>query len=161
MAKTPKKKKSNKKSRPVSPKVATAASPTFINNSKLHCWILLAFSFVLYANTLFHSYTQDDAIVIYDNMYTQQGIQGIPGILQYDTFKGFFKVEGKDKLVSGGRYRPLTLVQFAIGQSLFGDSPRLGHIMNIFWYGLTCVILYLLLLKLLQSNPSHTNQILE
>jgi len=52
-------------------------------------------------------------------MYTTQGISGIPGILKYDTFKGFFKVEGKDKLVSGGRYRPFTLIMFALEWQLF------------------------------------------
>ncbi|MEM1119824.1 MAG: tetratricopeptide repeat protein, partial [Bacteroidota bacterium] len=85
---------------------------------------------------------------IYDNMFTTKGIQGISGILRYDTFYGFFKVEGKDKLVAGGRYRPLSLVLFALEYELFGKSPLMGHFGNTLLYGLLGIILYLLLLKL-------------
>jgi len=102
--------------------------------------ILFVLSMALYANTLGHQYTQDDAIVIYDNMFVEQGIKGIPGLLSKDTFFGFFKVEGKQNLVSGGRYRPLTPIMFAIEweiQKLFkGDEadiktirPVLGHLL--------------------------------
>lgn len=60
--------------------------------------LLFAVSLLMYGNTLTHEFTQDDAIVIYDNMFTSQGIEGIPGILKHDTFFGFFKVEGKDQI---------------------------------------------------------------
>ena len=64
-------------------------------------WILPALGFLLYANTLGHDYTQDDAIVIYDNMYTTQGLAGIPGLLSKDTFHGFFKEEGNNHYKNG------------------------------------------------------------
>lgn len=99
-------------------------------------YILLFFGFLLYANTLGHQYTQDDAIVIYDNMYTQKGLAGIPGLLTKDTFFGFFKKEGKDKLVSGGRYRPFTPIMFAIEYQIFGKKPFIGHLINALMYGL-------------------------
>ncbi|MEZ4950405.1 MAG: hypothetical protein R2784_13615 [Saprospiraceae bacterium] len=72
------------------------------DNKSLVSWLIFLVSFLLYANTLSHGYTQDDAIVITDNEFTQKGIAGIPDILKYDTFRGFFKVEGKDKLVARG-----------------------------------------------------------
>ena len=50
--------------------------PPFFTNTRLHCVLILVLSFVLYANTLRHDYTQDDAIVIYDNMFTTKGIKG-------------------------------------------------------------------------------------
>ena len=130
--------------------------------------LLFLFCFLIYGNTLFHDYAQDDAIVITDNMYTQDGISGIPGILKYDTFKGFFKVEGKDKLVSGGRYRPFSLIMFAIefqlfkkkktdkqdrvvkdekGEVIYVGRPFVGHFINILLFGLTTVLLYLLIIK--------------
>ena len=88
--KKPKKKLNTKK--------AKAAKQSFSNNwqinVRLHKVLIFAFAFLLYANTLTHDYTQDDAIVIYDNMFTTEGFSGIPGILKYDTFYGFFKVEG-------------------------------------------------------------------
>ena len=117
-------------------------------NTRLHKWLIFAFAFLLYGNTLTHEYTQDDAIVIYDNMITTKGFSGIPGILKYDTFYGFFKVEGKDKLVAGGRYRPLTLVMFAVEYAFFGNNPMIGHLGNILLYGLLGVVLYLVLIKL-------------
>ena len=94
------------------------------------------------ANTITHDYTQDDAIVINDNEFTTQGFAGIPALLKYDTFRGFFKVDGKEKLVSGGRYRPLTPVMFAIEYQLFGYNPVIGHLLNILWFALLVLVLY-------------------
>lgn len=101
--------------------------------------------FLLYANTLTHEYAQDDAIVIYENMFTTEGVEGIPGLLTKDTFFGFFKVEGKSRLVQGGRYRPLTPVMFAIEWELVGRSPWLGHLINAILYGLTGVLIFMML----------------
>lgn len=127
---------------------------SFWYNSKMQAIALFIFSFMLYANTLTHDYCQDDAIVITDNMFTTQGISGISGIMGYDTFYGFFKEAGKANLVAGGRYRPFTLVMFAIEYQIFGKNPFIGHLMNIIWFGITCVVLYFLLLKLLQYRTS-------
>ena len=120
-----------------------------LSTDKYLQWAIIAvFSlcFILYGNTLGHDYTQDDAIVIYDNMYTTQGIKGIPGLLTKDTFHGFFKTEGKSKLVSGGRYRPATPVMFAIEYQIFGKNPFWGHLFNILWYVLLGIVLYRLLM---------------
>ncbi|MEM9917916.1 MAG: tetratricopeptide repeat protein [Bacteroidota bacterium] len=151
--------------------------PAFFSNRRWHAYLILIFSFLLYANTLQHDYTQDDAIVIYDNMYTTDGLAGIPGILTYDTFKGFFKREGKDKLVSGGRYRPLTLVLFAIewqltaktvkdangqpqkdanGKIVKEGNPFVGHLINILLFGLTGLMLYWLLLALMDGKGQES-----
>lgn len=112
----------------------------------------LALGFLLYANTLGHDYTQDDAIVIYDNEFTQQGLAGIPDIFRYDTFRGYFKVEGKDQLVTGGRYRPFSLLLFAMEVELFGLNPVVGHLVNALLYGLTAWLLYVVLLQLLKPR---------
>jgi tetratricopeptide (TPR) repeat protein len=133
------------------PTAATLSSSAWYNQSKWASWLIFLVSFLIYANTLGHEYTQDDAIVIYDNEFTTQGISGIPDILRYDTFRGFFKVEGKDKLVAGGRYRPLTLVMFAIEWELFGNNPFMGHLISILLYGFTAVLLYWLLLSLFKN----------
>ena len=125
--------------------------------------ILFVLSVLLYANTLGHQYTQDDAIVIYDNMYVEQGIKGIPGLLTKDTFFGFFKVEGKANLVSGGRYRPLTPIMFAIEWQIYktfkGDKaniktmqPFLGHFINVLLYGLLTVLLFSTIFTLLEHS---------
>lgn len=126
-------------------------STRWYDQQKMVSWIIFLLAFLMYANTLGHSYTQDDAIVIYDNEFTTQGVSGIPDILRYDTFRGFFKVEGKDKLVAGGRYRPLTLIMFALEWELFGYNPFVGHLISVLLYGFTCVLLYWLLLALFKN----------
>lgn len=139
---------------------------------------LFALGFLLYANTLRHDYTVDDAIVIYDNEFTTKGVAGIPPLLKYDTFRGFFKVEGKETLVSGGRYRPLTPVMYAVEVELFSPKKKddtgqpirdkdgdevfdpyqngerntvkfIGHLINALLYGLTGALLFRVLLLLL------------
>ncbi len=143
--------------KPLKPKTVpleTDISPTFWENTRLQAIFIFALSFLLYANTLSFDYCQDDSIVITDNMFTTQGVAGIGGILQYDTFYGFFKESGKAQLVAGGRYRPFTLVMFAIEYQLFGKSPFIGHFINVLLFGLTCVLLYFLLLKLLQRRQA-------
>ena len=75
-------------------------------------------------------------------MFTQDGVSGIPGILSKDTFFGFFKESGKAKLVSGGRYRPFTLVMFAVEWQIFGKNPFIGHLVNILLYAFLCIMIY-------------------
>jgi len=132
-------------------------TPSFFNNSLLQSGLIFAFAFLLYANTLMHGFVLDDAIVITDNMFTQQGIKGIGGILSNDTFFGFFKVEGKEVLVSGGRYRPMTLVLFAILHQ-FSTNPFIFHFFTVLLFALTCVVLYRTLLMLLSPPLTLAQQ---
>ena len=124
---------------------------------------LFAFAFLLYTNTLAHKYTQDDAIVIYQNMFVEEGISGIPGLLQYDTFYGFFKEEGKAALVSGGRYRPFTPIMFAIEWEIYklfaGEEaniknikPFIGHFINVLLFALLVVLVFNTLFLLLKNS---------
>lgn len=174
MAKKNKPKKS--KETPVK-KSTPAARPGagFWENTTWHSLIIFVLASLVYVNTLSHDFTQDDAIVITDNMYTQQGVKGIPGLLQYDTFKGFFKVEGKEKLVSGGRYRPLTPIIFALewqlfkrqkknkdgtiakdlsGNVIYEGNPTVYHITNVFFYALCCLLLLWTFRALLHREPT-------
>jgi len=148
-------KKTTTKKKPTSgfPSSTDIAMPEWIGNTKLCSLLLFLFSFLLYANTLTHDFTQDDAIVITDNMFTQDGIAGISGLLKYDTFYGFFKEEGKAQLVSGGRYRPLTPIMFAIERDVLGDKPWVGHLFNVLWFGWCVVMIYLVLGLLMKSHP--------
>ncbi len=139
------KKKSRSSKKKLIIKEQKSVSYPFWYRQKWHNLILFFLAILLFANTLGHNYTQDDAIVIYDNMFTQDGFSGIPGLLSNDTFYGFFKEEGKANLVSGGRYRPLTPVMFAIEWALFGRSPFIGHLLNVLMYALLGIMLYKLL----------------
>ena len=146
------KKASSKKKAPIH----LTNPPQWWTQKRLHLLLIFSFSFLLYANTLGHQYAQDDAIVITENMFTTQGFKGIGGILQYDTFYGFFKEEGKANLVAGGRYRPFSLVTFAIEYAIFGQNPLVSHVFNALFFGLTCVLLYLVLLQALPIEKHGT-----
>lgn len=114
-------------------------------DTKLHKIILAALVLVLYVNTLGHQFVLDDGIVITENKFVKQGIKGIPDILSKDSFYGFFKKQGKDKLVAGGRYRPMSIVLFAIVYQFFEADPLIYHLFSIFMYGLLSILLYLVL----------------
>lgn len=136
--------------------VATNQDFGFWQNTRLHAWLIFITCFVLYANTLTHDFCQDDAIVITENMFTTQGVAGFGGILSNDTFYGFFKEEGKAALVAGGRYRPFTLLMFAFEYQIFGKNPFIGHLINVVLFGLMCVLIYFLLIKLLKVKSTHS-----
>ncbi|HXH19249.1 MAG TPA: hypothetical protein VNJ07_09220, partial [Chitinophagales bacterium] len=110
--------------------------------------IVFAFSFIIYANTIGNEYAVDDTIVITKNTLTKQGFKGIPKLLTTDAFYGFFG-EGY-KLVEGGRYRPLSLVTFAIEYELFGLNPHISHFINVMLFALISMLIFFLLIDLLQ-----------
>lgn len=87
--------------------------------------ILITLTFILYGNTLFHDYVLDDALVITENEYTLSGFEGIDDIFSEEFFNGFFDQKDK-KLVAGGRYRPLSMVTFAIEWQLVMGTPFKG-----------------------------------
>jgi len=115
-------------------------------NLKTPSLLLFALGFILYANTISFDYALDDKIVIIHNEFTKQGIDGIKDLVSNDAMVGFF---GKKKnLVSGGRYRPFTLITHALEWEFFGKSPGISHFINAMLYGLSCYILFLLLADL-------------
>src|SRR5581483_9106019 len=91
---------------------------------------------------VFNQYALDDSIAIERNDYVKQGISGIPKIMTTDAYDCFYRQMGADPRAqySGGRYRPLCYVTFAIEQSLFGDSPFIRHLVNILCY-MVCLFL--------------------
>jgi len=116
--------------------------------------VIFLIGFGLYINTLTHDYALDDKIVITENEFTKQGFAGIPDILTTDVFVGFY---GTDKnLVAGKRYRPLSLVTFAIEYQIFGENPFVSHLINVLLYAFTGVLIYLLLLKILPDRNDNS-----
>lgn len=112
--------------------------------------IIAGLALLLYANTFGHQYAFDDHIVITGNRYTLDGFGGIWGILSEDSFAGF--LGDNSATVAGGRYRPLSLVSFAIEQAIFGGNPHISHIINALLYALTGLLIYYLLLHLRSSQ---------
>lgn len=112
---------------------------------------LFVFAVLLYANTLNHEFAFDDSVVITGNQYTLQGIDGIKTLATQDLFYGIY---GKSLDLEGGRWRPLTLVMFAIEYQMFGDNATPYHFINILLYGITAIVLFMTLLQIFSSPLS-------
>jgi tetratricopeptide (TPR) repeat protein len=104
---------------------------------------------VLYLNTLNHNYAFDDSVAITDNQFTKQGIKGIPKLLTQDFFAGIYD---KGLELGGGRYRPLSLITFAIEYQFFGANPFIGHLINMLLYALTIIVLFKMLEEIFPVN---------
>ena len=111
------------------------------------CFLLLI-SIVIYFQATSYGYILDDKIVITDNKFTKEGLDGIYDLMTTESMTGYF---GEQKnLVQGNRYRPLSLVTFALEYEMLGGlNPKVSHWINIFLYGLTGIVIYFLLLLLL------------
>jgi tetratricopeptide (TPR) repeat protein len=121
--------------------------PSWLMGGWMPQLLIAILALLLYGNTIGHEFSQDDAIVIYDNAYTQKGLSGIPDLFAKDTFSGFFKEEGKDSLVSGGRYRPMTPAVFAVIWEFVGNTPWGYHLFSILSFALLSLTLYWVLLQ--------------
>ncbi len=112
----------------------------FKNNKSIKTYLLLFFiSFIVFANTISHDYAWDDKIVIQENPRVKKGISGIPALFtkyssqfQYDQYS----------------YRPITLISFAIDYDLSHGSPHFSHFMNVFYYSILSVLIFIFLSSL-------------
>ena len=119
-------------------------------NFKIQAMVLLIVGFILYGNSILNEYALDDGIVIEKNDYVQQGFKGIPKILKTDAYDSFYRSMNAKQQLSGGRYRPLSVVTFAIEQQLFGSKEKekpaddvalIRHLLNVVFYILSVIIL--------------------
>jgi hypothetical protein len=119
-------------------------------NFKMQAIILIIIGFVIYSNSFYNEYALDDGIVIQKNDYVQKGISGIPEILSTDAYDSFYRQMGAKQELAGGRYRPLSVVTFAIEESLFGSTEKVKpptdvafvrHVLNVVFYILSIVVL--------------------
>ncbi len=143
--------KSNKKTqaRAAKPLPLGKAGPVKFYQNRLY-WFIFAITFIVYGNTVLSDYAVDDAIVITNNDYTLQGFRGIPKIFTTDLFVGFFK--GNTNNVAGGRYRPLSLLTFAIEVQFFGQNPHISHFFNVLFFAFCGIGVYLFIKKILAST---------
>ncbi len=92
----------------------------FLNSNRSIVILLSVCVLLLNFNTLKNQYALDDEMVISKNMAVQQGFAGIPKILSTDAYQSFLDLSGSNSPLTGGRYRPLSIVSFAIEQQIFG-----------------------------------------
>lgn len=114
--------------------------------------ILFLVAFFLYLPSVRYGYVLDDKIVFTQNSFVKMGFGGIYKILSTESFAGFFN-EQKDILI-GGRYRPLSLITFAMEQGIAGQNPVLGHFINVLLYALLGWLIYHTLHKIIPLASS-------
>lgn len=102
--------------------------------------ILFGLSFALYRESIGFGYVLDDVIVLSENSFVQKGFKGIKDILTKESFTGYFGTQ-KD-LVAGSRYRPLSIVSFAIEHEFLGNYPAASHFINILLYAITACLIF-------------------
>lgn len=131
------------------PKPLKKSSP----RNTLRMGILFALAVLAYVNTIPNDYAVDDVYAISRNQFTKQGLAGIDDILGKNFFAGFL---GEQEIaLAGGRYRPLSLVTFAIEVEVFGENPHLSHAINVLLYALLVVLLYWVFKQLIPGQSKH------
>ncbi len=132
---------------PTAAPTSTAAAWAIFQKRPALCVFL--FAVLLYANTLGHQFTQDDAVVITQNTFVKQGFAGLGKIFGNDTFAGFEPMQGQASQVAGGRYRPLSLGLFAVLFQFVGANPKVFHGLSILLYALVCALAFRVLRRVL------------
>ncbi len=149
---------------------------------KVQAVILGALAFVFYFNSFFNEFAHDDGIVIVKNEYVQEGFSGIPKIMTRDAYDSYYRQLNTSNQLSGGRYRPLSIVTFAIEQQFMGtisedkvdsvlkeqiaygvkgrqeqkliSAMHVRHVLNVFWYIAGIIaLLYFLRNIVFKSDP--------
>lgn len=119
-----------------------------MRTNKVHwgySFIIILAAFIQYSNTLGHEYAWDDKIVIEENERVQEGFSGIPDLLKKYT---------SDLRQDQYGYRPVTLITFAIDYELSKGEPGLSHFMNVLYFSILCLVLFLLLKRIFyQYSP--------
>ena len=124
---------------------------SFPKSFNFQLFVLLALALGLNFNTLQNQYALDDYVVLTENKFVQKGISGIPDIIGNDLMSG----TTDRNLLNQSRYRPFSLIIFALEHQFFGDKPSISHLINVLLFAMLIVVLYLLLSKqLLREYPA-------
>src|SRR5690606_6970095 len=102
--------------------------------------LLAAFAFLLFGNTINHSYNLDDTLVTKNHRLTSKGVSAIPEIFSSPYYQ--------DNMGYAYEYRPVVLASFAIEHELFGENPQASHFINVLLYAITGILLFILLTQL-------------
>lgn len=120
---------------------ATANQPAFTEltgnftyfsflNQKIAAILIGIVGFVFYITSINGEYALDDGIIIHQNDHVLKGVRGIPGILTKDAYESFYRRMCATDQLAGGRYRPLSVVSFAVEQEILGPY-RSGLYMHV------------------------------
>jgi len=168
---------------PVAAVAAVDSKAWSIHDFNIQAIIVATLSFIFYFNSFWNEFAHDDGIVIVKNEYVQEGFAGIPKILTKDAYDSYYRQLNTTNQLHGGRYRPLSIVTFAIEQQFFGAVPEdrldsvlkqniaygvhgkqeeklvsnmhVRHVVNVLIYMLSVVVLlYFFRYVVFKSNPN-------
>jgi len=134
---------------------------SFFSDFKLQVIILFIVGIIFYGNTINNEYALDDGIVILKNEYVQKGFKGIGKIFKTDTYDSYYKQMNAKQQLTGGRYRPLSVVTFAIEQQFLGGEDKenpppfitaVRHALNVLLYIFSVIVLLYFLNKYLLAK---------
>ena len=96
----------------------------------------------LYIGTVTGGYLFDDHPLYLENMSVMKGVKGIPELMTTDAFASQYNRHGSNNALAGGRYRPLSLVTFALEVELFDLKAMawFSHLVNVLLYAGICVL---------------------
>lgn len=120
--------------------------------------LLFLVPFLLFIQTTRFDYALDDSLYISQNDFTQEGFSGIYEHLTNEALTGFYGEQRN--ILTGGRYRPLALITYAIEHQIFGLNPGFSHFINACLYGLLCALLYFLIIQLGLGTRSWNDPLL-
>ncbi len=102
-----------------------------IMSFRMQAIIIGVLGIIFYFNSFFNEYALDDRPIIVENEFVKQGLAGIPKIFTSDAFESYFSKQNSGNPLTGGRYRPLSIVTFAIEQQILGlpetDAPAANN----------------------------------
>lgn len=115
--------------------------------------LLFILPVLLYATTRTFGYVLDDVLVLSENNFVKKGLAGIGAIFTTDSFTGYLGEQ--QELVAGARYRPLSIATFAVEYAFYGLNPGNSHLINVFLYSLTGLLIFRLLAILMPGKKGQ------
>ncbi|NOT36743.1 MAG: hypothetical protein HOP11_05145 [Saprospiraceae bacterium] len=112
--------------------------------------LIILVAVLLYFRSFSFGFALDDTIVYDENKFVAKGFKGIRDILSKESFTGYF--DKQQDYVAGARYRPLSLVTFAIEHQIWGKKPELAHVINVIIYAFCGIVLYGFLRRITNSQ---------
>lgn len=131
-------------------KLALDTPSKFTKNFK---WIIFAFSFIIYANSIQNGYNLDDTLVTQNHRLTAKELIDENGIVE--TISTIFKSSYyEDDMGYAYGYRPMVHVSFAIEHLIFGENPSTGHLLNTLLFAFGNVLLLRFLFRFNKNDLS-------
>jgi tetratricopeptide (TPR) repeat protein len=113
---------------------------------KYFYYFIIAFTFLLYANSIRNDYSFDDGYVVNVNAKKESDQRSISDILKQNYIHG---VESGEEVNFG--YRPVVQVTFALDRLFAGNTPHFSHFINVMLFVCIAVLLFLVLTSVFKA----------